>query len=540
MASKSIFHMLTKLMKDPHISRGIDLDIKTTRDVKPPDPHTKAILQKQFEKISTNILEQSLYIDIDRQHAYQDFEAMEYKPEIAATLDIYADECLTSDFSDQILTIDTNDLEVKNILEDLFYNRLQIAESAWLIIREMCKYGDNYMALDVDDTYGIINWLPLPTPAIKRLEAYDGNTQSTKYRWEDEDLDFDSWQICHFRLLNNVKRFPYGTSMLESARKIWKQLTMSEDAMLIYRITRAPERRVFYIDVGNIEPEAVPDFMAQVKNTMKRSLHPSSSVTTGNFDLKVNPMAIDEDYFIPRRGDQNNEVDTLPGADNLDEIADIEYLQQNLFAALKVPRAYLNYSDEVAFLGDGTLAQKDVRFSRTITRVQKSFLSVLKRAAIIHLFVLGKKDKIFDFELSLNNPSTQYELQKLELLSEKASLISDLWDPDGMSISSLTWCLREIMGWSDSEIELNLKQQFSEGKIKLQIENVSEDEDKSDVDFTNKLGDKDNDSDETEELRNPEEDMQTAIKRTNYEILYDEMSLGLLEEEMNKTRKILS
>lgn len=397
-------------------------------------------------------------------------------PEIAATLDIYADECLTSGYNEKLLEIKSENSTIKDILSDLFYNRLQIETKGWHVIRNLVKYGDNFMAMDVDDRIGVTDWIQLPVAQMQRQEAYDGDIQSVRFVWQQGNLQFDNWQILHFRLLGNDARLPYGTAMLEPARKIWKQLTLAEDAMLIYRITRAPERRIFYIDVGNIEPEAVEEFMQKVKNEMKRSpaIQPGGA---GNIDLKVNPMTVDEDFFMPVRGDVRNTIDTLPGASNLDEIADIEYLQQKLFSALKVPKAYLNYSDEVAFLGDGTLAQKDMRFARTINRIQNAFLNELKKIALVHLYVLNYKEDLTNFELKLTNPSTQYELQKLQLLSERASVFSSMWDPSEMSQVSYVWACRTILGMNDSEIKRNMEQQYIEKGLRNKISKASEGED---------------------------------------------------------------
>ena len=434
----------------------------------PTSARHKQILDDQFARATNDYYMRLTQIDPDRLRSYEDFEAMEYTPEIASALDIYADECLTQNEFEDVITIKTKNSRVKLELERLFSDVLDTKNNLWGWTRAMCKYGNHYLMLDIDDDKGIVGHMSLPAREMLREEAYDGNLNSVKFQWQMQNLEFDAWQVAHFRLLNDDKRYPYGTSMLESARRVWKQLTLAEDAMIVYRTTRAPERRVFKIDVGNIDPNDVPAYMDKIKKIMKRT--PAIEHQTGNVSFKYNVMSVDEDFFIPIRGDKSSDIDTLAGASNLDEIADIEYLQQKLFAAMKIPKAFLSYEEDVN--AKATLAGQDARFARTIQRIQASIISELTKIALIHLYAIGVRDRdqLNSFSIKLTNPNTALQLEQLELLSQRGNVLSSLWNETSLSPVSLVWGLRNVMNFTDDEIKLILKQQYLEGKINLKFE----------------------------------------------------------------------
>ena len=290
---------------------------------------------------------------------------------------------------------------------------------------------------------------------------------------EDKDMEFNTWEIAHFRLLGDDRKLPYGTSMLEKARRIWKQLLLAEDAMLIYRTSRAPERRVFKIFVGNMDDKDVEPYVNRVANKFKRDqiVDPSN----GNVDLRYNQMAVDQDYFIPVR-DPNapNPIDTLPGATNLSEIADIEYIQKKLLTALRVPKAFLGFEEVV---GDGkNLSLQDIRFARTINRIQKSMIQELNKIAIIHLYLLGFEDELSNFTLGLTNPSTQADLLKVEQWQQKIQLYRDATTDPGNGILpvSSSWAKKHILGFSDEEIKLDIQQQRIEKAVAAELEKTPE------------------------------------------------------------------
>lgn len=441
----------------------------------------------QWRKVDNELFQKAVHYETTRIGSYSDFEAMEGYPEISAALDIMMEESTTINDKGRILNVYSDSKRVKTILEDLFFNRLDIHTSLPMWTRNTCKYGDNFLFLNIDDKAGVIGGRQMPNFEIERREgdlysrmmngAGNARTDETadpkvKFVWRGRDLEFNSWQIAHFRLLGDDRRLPYGTSVLEKARRIWKQLILSEDAMLVYRVTRAPERRVYKIYVGNIDDEDVPAYVDDIANRFKRT--PIVDPQTGQIDLQYNQLANDQDFFIPVREEgAATPIDTLPGASNLDQIADIEYLQKKLFTALRVPKSFLGFEDA---MGDGkNLALQDIRFTRTINRIQQAMIMELNKVAILHLFLLGLEDELDNFTLTLNNPSTQAEMLKVEHLQAKVTLYKDAVTDagNGFGVMSMTRARREIMGWSDDEIKQDLLEQRMEKAAASEMEQTS-------------------------------------------------------------------
>jgi len=427
-------------------------------------------LDWQVNKIAHDLYTRTIYYDTDRINSYQDFRAMDMSPEIAAALNIIRDECITRGEKGRILEIFSENSRVKTVLEDLFYNRLDIEFSLKLWIRDLLKYGDFFLHLHIDKDEGIYDVMTLPSEEIHREEGYEGRTDDVRFRWETTGDYFEDWQVAHFRLLEDTRKLPYGRSILDPARKLWKQLQLAEDSMLVYRITRAPERRVFYIDVGNLEHADVGQFIQQFQMQLKKQ--PIVDQNTGNINMKYNPMNVTEDYFIPMRADRSSRIETLPGASNLGDIQDIEYFQNKLFASLQVPKNYLNYGE--ALPGGSTLSQQDLRFARTINTIQQAVLAELKRIANIHLYFNGFEDDIDNFTITLTNPSTQQELLKLETMKARLEVFKEMFSAEATSPVSYVWAMENILGFSKSEIKLILKQKKVEKKIFAEIDSAVE------------------------------------------------------------------
>jgi len=427
-------------------------------------------LDWQVNKIAHDLYTRTIYYDTDRVNSYQDFRSMDMSPEIAAALNIMRDECITRGEKGKILDIFSENERVKTLLEDLFYNRLDIDFALKLWIRDLLKYGDFFLHLHVDREDGIYDVMALPAEEIHREEGFDGRTDDVRFRWETTGDYFEDWQVAHFRLLEDTRKLPYGRSILDPARKLWKQLQLAEDSMLVYRITRAPERRVFYIDVGNLEHADVGQFIQQFQMQLKKQ--PIVDQKTGNINMKYNPMNVTEDYFIPMRADRSSRIETLPGASNLGDIQDIEYFQNKLFASLQVPKNYLNYGESLP--GGSTLSQQDLRFSRTINTIQQAILAELKRIANIHLYFNGFTDDIDNFTLTLTNPSTQQELLKLETMKARLEVFKEMFSAEATSPTSYVWAMENVLGFSKSEIKLILKQKKVEKKIFAEIDSAVE------------------------------------------------------------------
>jgi hypothetical protein len=434
-------------------------------------------LTNQWAKVENNLYSQAIYYEPTRLSSQYDYESMEYTPEISAALDIYAEESTTTNEDGFILQIYSESKRIKGVLADLFNNALDVNTNLPMWTRNTCKYGDNFVYLKLDPEKGIVGCQQLPTIEIERHEVgasgkisvdvkneVDKDKKALHFTWKNKNMEFQSWEIAHFRLLGDDRKLPYGTSMLEKARRIWKQLLLCEDAMLIYRTSRAPERKLFKVFVGNMNDDDVEAYVQRVANKFKREQVVDSK--TGNVDMRFNQMAVDQDFFIPVRDPAAPDpITTLPGATNLSEIADIEYIQKKLLTALRVPKAFLGFEEVV---GDGkNLALQDIRFARTINRIQKSMLAELNKIAIVHLFLLGFEDELSNFTLGLTNPSTQADLLKIDVWKEKVLLYKDLvTDPgNGIQATSSTWAKKHIFGWSDDEVRLDLQQQRIERAV---------------------------------------------------------------------------
>lgn len=399
---------------------------------------------------------------------YRDCDIMDNYPEIGAALDIYAEESVVCNTKGQILNITSNSDRIKKVLDDLFVNRLDIHTNLPMWTRSMCKYGNAFILLNIVDKNGIIGARQLPVYEIERVENgvynpylsvpsnYNANKE-TEFIWVGQSMGmpFKSWQIAHFRLLTDSLFLPYGVSVLHKARRHFRILSMMEDMMLIYRLERGIERRVFKIYVGNIDDADIPAYVQGIANTFKRT--PIIDPETGQLDLRKTSMSIDQDIFYPVKDiSAPNPVDTLQPASNLDKIEDLKFIQGKVLTALRIPREFLNF-DETA--GDGkNLAIKDIRFTRTINRIQQALIMELTKVAVIHLYLNGFIDELTNFKITMNSPSTQSEILKLEELSKKISLVTaSVIDPGtGIPIMSMTRAQREILGWSDAEIKQNM------------------------------------------------------------------------------------
>jgi len=438
---------------------------------------------QQWQKVESNLYQQAVYYEPTRMASYYDYESMEYTPEISAALDIYAEESTTPDKDGHILQIYSESKRIKSVLTDLFNNKLDINTNLPMWIRNTCKFGDNFVYLKLDPERGVVGCQQLPNIQIERLEkgmkfqpekySSEIENDALKFTWKEKNMEFNTWEIGHFRILGDDRKLPYGTSMLEKARRIWKQLLLSEDAMLIYRVSRAPERRVFKVFVGNMDDKDVDAYVQRVANKFKRDQIVDQK--TGNVDMRFNQMAVDQDYFIPVRDPAaTNPIETLDGAKNLAEIADIEYIQKKLVTALRIPKAYLGFEEAV---GDGkNLSLLDIRFARTINRIQKSMIAELNKIAIIHLFLLGFEDELTNFTLGLTNPSKQSDLLGIELWKEKITLFKDAVAPiqDSVAPVSASWAKKHILGFSDDEIRLDLQQQRIERAVSAELGKTAE------------------------------------------------------------------
>ena len=424
-----------------------------------------------------------------RPQLYSEYDAMDTDAIIASALDIIADESTLKNDMGEVLQIRSSDENIQKILYNLFYDVLNVEFNLWPWIRNMCKYGDFFLKLEIAEKFGVYNVIPYNAYHIERLEGQDpDNPSDIQYAFDPDGVSaggygyynvpgtnnvqgnqilFDNYEMAHFRLLTDTNFLPYGRSYIEPARKLFKQYTLMEDAMLIHRIVRAPEKRIFYINVGNIPPAEVENFMQKTISKMKRTPHIDQE--TGEYNLKYNMQNMLEDFYIPIRGnDTATKIDTTPGL-QYDGIADVEYLREKLFAALKVPKAFMGYDENTD--GKATLAAQDIRFARTIERIQRIIVSELQKIALVHLYTQGYKDEsLTNFELSMTTPSIIYDQERVALMTEKMTLAQSMIDS---KIIPTDWIYENIFHFSQDEFDeyRDLVQQDAKRSFRLtQIE----------------------------------------------------------------------
>jgi len=461
MADKTFFGRLQKLFSTQTIVR------KTAKGV-------KVIDTDEYQSLSTNLVDRYTRMRtpqysgglIESAMAYQqvridlfrDYDGMDNDPIIASALDIYSDEATVKNELGDVLKINCANENTKEILHNLFYDIINIEFNLWPWTRNLVKYGDFFLQLEISPELGIMNVMPMSVYETSRVEGFDQeNPQRVKFVYSpfqnpnnglsmaSAKKEYENYEVAHFRLYSDSNFLPYGKSMVEGARRVWKQLSLMEDAMLIHRIMRAPEKRIFKVDVGNIPPTEVDNYMQKIINSSKKV--PFLDPNTGEYNLKYNVQNLIEDYYMPVRGSDNGtSIDTLKGLE-YNMIEDINYLKGKMMAALKIPKIYLGYEEDVS--GKATLAGQDVRFAKTIERIQKVLVSELTKIAIVHLYAQGldKADDL-DFSLELTVPSKIYEQEKVELYTSKIALIQQMQQT---KMFSKKWMYDAIMQMTPEE-----------------------------------------------------------------------------------------
>jgi hypothetical protein len=503
MADKGLFSRLQRLFSTDVIIRNTgdnQLRVIDINKIQISGEYETNSLIDRFNRIYTNSntsiygYQSSFNYQTLRPTLYSEYDSMDTDAIIASALDIIADESTLRNDMGEVLQIRSSDEDIQKILYNLFYDVLNIEFNLWAWIRNMCKYGDFFLKLEIAEKFGVYNVIPYNAFHIERQDGYDTeNPSSIRFRFDPDGISspssygyynvpnsggqanaiyFDNYEMAHFRLLTDTNFLPYGRSYLEPARKLFKQYTMMEDAMLIHRIVRAPEKRIFYINVGNIAPAEVENFMQKTISKMKRT--PYIDQQTGDYNLKYNMQNLLEDFYIPIRGnDQATKIDNLGGL-QWDGIQDVEYLRDKLFAALKVPKAFMGYEKDLT--GKATLAAEDIRFARTIERIQRIIVSELTKIALVHLYTQGYKDEtLTNFELSLTTPSIIYDQERITLMKEKVELANSMLESKLMPSD---WIYENIFHLSEDQYDENRDLIIQDAKRKFrlaQIENEGND-----------------------------------------------------------------
>ena len=478
MADKGLFTRLQRLFSSDVIIRNVggnQLKTVDTDHIQTSGEFATNSLMGRFQGIYQNPASTSLYgsqfnmnYQYLRTQLYSDYDVMDTDAIIASALDIIADECSLKNDMGEVLQIKSSDEDIQKILYNLFYDVLNIEFNLWSWTRQMCKYGDFFLKLEISEKFGVYNVIPYSAYHIERKENFDpenpskvifnynpdgfyGGSSSGYYYTPNQQnanmITFDNYEMAHFRLLSDMNYLPYGRSYIEPARKLYKQYALMEDAMLIHRIVRAPEKRIFKINVGSIPPNEVENFMQKTISTLKRT--PYMDEKTGEYNLKYNMQNLLEDFYIPVRGnDQATQIDTTPGL-SYDGIQDVEYLREKLFAALKVPKAFMGYDESLS--GKATLAAEDIRFGRTIDRIQRILLSELYKIALVHLYAQGYRDEqMTNFELDLTTPSIIYDQEKIALMKEKVDLAAQMMEN---KMFPTDWIYENVFHFSEDQYE---------------------------------------------------------------------------------------
>jgi len=441
----------------------------------PEDIKRKALELEQQKKIQSKYFrttdrgfQKALQYEAARLPAYIDYEGMEYYPIISSALDLFMEEATTIGENGKMLNIYSNKERIKYILEEFFYDVVNVNVNLPFWTRNLTKYGDNFVLLYGERKKGITHVKQMVNYEIERFERIQKGKPAVKFKERMTGDEFNIFEVAHFRLLGDDKYLPYGSSVLNKVRRVFRQLVMAEDAMLTYRIIRAGEKKVFKIDVGNIDEDDIEEYMYKVATKFKKTMEVAPN--DGQIDYRFNILGNDEDYFLPvRNANTQTGIETLPGAQNLDQIQDIEYLRDNLFTGLGVPKPFLSFQDAAG--GGKNMAQYDIRFAKKINRIQQSLIQELNKMAMVHLYFMGyTKEDMNDFTLTLTNPSTQQEMMKSELFREKAQVYTELTrGENGIAAMSHTLAKRTIFNMTDRDIVEDLKQQKMEKVVNQEL-----------------------------------------------------------------------
>lgn len=445
-----------------------------------------------------------LRLEHDLLSRYVDYEEMDDYPEIASAVDIYADDASQPDTQLQrTVWVTSFDKTLQGLLDDLFHVRLRMDEEIWEIVRSLSKYGNDYEEMLVTQN-GVVGLNFLPAPTVRRVEGPRGElygfVQDFQGRFGYSPQEFqkilaqrtdairqaiqpgsarspgtqfqqvsalEPWEVAHFRLRGKHRRSIYGYSLLEPGRWIWKRLMLMEDASMIYRLQRAPERYAFYVDVGDLPPAEALAFVNKIRqqHKKKRFVNPM----TGKLDLKYETLSPDDDFWVPvRKGVEGTRIEVL-GGPSWQHMDDIEYFQKKLFAALKVPKAYLAQDETTA---RAVLSSEDVRFARTVLRVQREVRNGLRKVARTHLAALNIDPYATEYAIHMTVPSAIFELAQLEVRNARADLAARMREH-----VSLRWVLEHVYQLSDEDIKIVIQERsedvIREGKAQAEVEKLS-------------------------------------------------------------------
>jgi hypothetical protein len=458
-----------------------------------------------FNRTGYEGLAEHLRIEHDLLTRYFDYEEMDDFPEISTAMDIYADDSTQTDtLRRKAVWVVSEDERYKEIGNDLLHKQLRIEEDLHPLSRTLTKYGNAYGELLVNKD-GVIGINFLPPPTMRRVEDYNGallgfyqDPDGRGISLEDfrklldekgrlkgaprptndfyqagarhaggftqpsmstnlgtnqptELIPFEDWEVVHWRLRSKHMRSIYGHSVLEPARWVWRRLVLLEDAAILYKLTRAPARYAFYIDTGDLPPAQAMAHVNEIKKGYKKKKFVDKE---GNLDFRVNPLAVDEDFWVPMRGGkESTRIDILSGPD-WQSMEDLQYFRQKLMTAIKVPPAYIGLQEGET---RASLSQEDVRFARTVLRIQRELRNGLKKVLRVHYAAIGMDPHGAEWDVEMTAPSSIFELAQIETRNAQADLAGNL-EP----YFDKQWILTKVFNLSDDEAADLLKRQDQE------------------------------------------------------------------------------
>lgn len=420
-----------------------------------------------------------------RQEKYRDYAEMAEDAAISSALDIYADEGTQADSVDHhIVKVEGEDEDVNAELERLLFQVLRIDAKGWDMMRRLVTYGDAPFEIKFrKDFRGVYDIQRIDHRRFDRNEengkligfklrqaVYDPKRTGKTMGWaggagnQGQEISLNPFRVIHWRLPDGSDSI-YGRSIMEAARRTWRQVRLMEDSIVIYRISRGAERRVFYVNVGNLAEDEAEGYIRNLmaKFRKKSFINPR----TGEIDEKANPLAWDEDFYIPIQDNKDNtRIEQLPGGQNMGEIEDLKWFRQKIDAELKIPSSYL--SRDGAFDTKAGLSQQDIRFSRTVERVQRAFIEGLNKLCYIHLMLRGFNFRqITSFTLRMTPPSALAELLRLDAMSAKLEIVATARSTE---VLPDIYILTEIMGFGEDEANELLQLKLQQDQQKAQAE----------------------------------------------------------------------
>lgn len=405
--------------------------------------------------------------NVNRSEYYDTFQEMSECNFIHRGLQIIADDGCQKNIEGNVVKIYSDDEETKNILEDLFNKRLNLNKELWSIIYETCKLGDNFYEI-IPDSYEhpsqVVRIRYLNPKKVNRIEKNgklafytyysEFEVENTPNYFSDIKSDkkqdmvyrLEPWQIIHFKI-SDKDFYPYGGSLLKSGIKAYRRLMMLEDGMVIYRLARVPERRVFKIDVGNLSTHEANRAIQKIKDNYRSNQVMDDK---GNINKTAAALSLTQDIFVPvREGQSGTSIETLQAGTGLQNIDDIKYFRDEILWTLNIPSEYLGLSEN-AQSGRGSLAMQDVKFARFVERIQYYVEEGLTKIAAIELFFKKKKrNELNNFRLELTPPSNVKEIMDIEYLNQKMGLISAM---ASTNMFPTEYILKYVMKLSKKEI----------------------------------------------------------------------------------------